>query len=291
VRNTPFVFEVRDLWPESIVAVGALPPHHWLIRGLEKVEAHLYKVAREIVVVTDSFRERLVERGIPRDKIAVIKNGVDLSRFTPQSRDTALRARLGYKDAFVVSYAGTLGMAHGLDTVLDVARSLADQPEIRFLLVGDGAERSRLEARARRERLDNVLFTGALARDAMTEVYATSDLCLVPLRKTELFQTVIPSKIFEILGMARPLVLSVEGEARSIVEASGGGVFVPPEDGQRMRDAIWSLAQNRDRCAVMGERGRQFVVQKFDRQVLARNYLDVLQRVGMTRAGASCHAA
>jgi colanic acid biosynthesis glycosyl transferase WcaI len=279
LRNTPFVFEVRDLWPESIVAVGALPADHWVVRGLEKVETYLYGVARKIVVVTDSFQDRLVDRGIPRDKIAVIKNGVDLGRFTPRDRNTLLRGRLGYEDKFVVSYAGTLGMAHGLDAVLDVARSFSNNPTIRFLMVGEGAERARLEARARQEGIDHVLFLGALPRDAMTEVYATSDLCLVPLRKSALFQTVIPSKIFEILGMARPLVLSVDGEARSIVEASGGGIYVPPEDVARMRDAISSLALDAQQCAAMGERGRRYVVQAFDRQRLARDYLDVLTRV------------
>jgi glycosyltransferase involved in cell wall biosynthesis len=285
LRRTPFVFEVRDLWPESIVAVGALPADHWLVRGLERVEAHLYEAAQRIVVVTDSFRERLLERGISASKIAVVKNGVDLARFAPLPRETALRTKLGFGDRFVVSYVGTLGMAHGLDAVLDVAKSLDDRDDIRFLFVGEGAERARLEQRARAEHLRNVTFLGVLPRDAMNEVYATTDVCLVPLRNTGLFQTVIPSKIFEILAMARPLILSVDGEARSIVEASGGGVFVPPEDVGRMRGAIVDLAADRARCTSMGEQGRRYVVEAFDRNRLAREYLRVLESLALVDAG------
>jgi glycosyltransferase involved in cell wall biosynthesis len=291
LRRIPFVFEVRDLWPESIVAVGALPADHWLVRGLEKVEVHLYDVAQRIVVVTDSFRRRLIERGVPSDKISVIKNGVDLGRFSPLGRETSLRARLGYEDRFVVSYVGTLGMAHGLDAVLDVAKSLEGRDDIRFLFVGDGAEGVRLKARADDEGLKNVTFLGALPRDAMNEVYATSDACLVSLRKTDLFQTVIPSKIFEILAMARPVILSVDGEARSIVEASEGGIFVPPEDVAAMREAILALAIDRDRCTKMGELGRRYVIGAFDRRKLAEDYLRVLEEVPIASRARSIRVA
>ena len=279
LRSLPFVFEVRDLWPESIVAVGALPEGHPIVRGLTLVERYLYRQADRIVVVTDSFSSRLRERGVAANKIDVVKNGVDLERFVPGSRDTPLRARLGLAGKFVVSYVGTHGMAHGLDRVLDVAAALRPQNQIRFLFVGEGAERPRLEARAKAEALDNVLFLGPLPRDAMSEVYATSNLCLVPLRKTELFQSVLPSKIFEILAMARPLLLSVDGEARALVEASGGGVYVPPEDASAMAEAILRLAQDPAACRAMGDRGRAYVTEHFDRKRLAARYLGILQAV------------
>jgi colanic acid biosynthesis glycosyl transferase WcaI len=275
----PFVFEVRDLWPESIVAVGALRAGHPVVRGLTVVEERLYAGARAIVVVTEAFRKRLLERGQPGDKIHVVKNGVDLRRFTPAARETALRSQLGWDDKFVVGYVGTHGMAHGLDAVLDVAKRLASRGDIRFLFVGEGAERARLEARAKQERIDNARFLGVLPRDRMTEVYATLDLALVTLRKTELFTTVIPSKIFEIAAMARPVVISVDGEARSIVEASGGGVFVPPEDVERMSEAILRFADDPAMRERMGRAGRTYVVREFDREQLARRYLDVLAGV------------
>ncbi len=279
LRRLPFVFEVRDLWPESIVAVGALPAGHPVVQGLTLVEEQLYRAADEIVVVTQSFRERLVARGVPADKIDVVRNGVDLGRFTPSPRDTPLRAKLDLGDRLVVAYVGTHGMAHGLSAVLDVARGLLARDDIRFLFVGEGAERASLEARARELGLTNATFLGALPRDAITEVYATADICLVPLRKTELFETVIPSKIFEILAMARPVVISVDGEARAIVEEARAGIFAPPEDVPAMTRAIVELASDADRRRRMGEAGRSYVIRSFDRDALARDYIEVLERV------------
>lgn len=279
LRRLPFVFEVRDLWPESIVAVGALPDGHPVVRGLAVVEEHLYRAADEIVVVTRSFRERLAQRGVPESKIDIIRNGVDLGRFRPSPRDTPLRAELGFGDRVVVAYVGTHGMAHGLSAVLEVASRLRAREDLRFLFVGEGAERASLEARARELGLSNVTFLGARPRDEIPEVYATADLCLVPLRKTELFQTVIPSKIFEILAMERPIVLSVDGEARTIVEEARAGLFAPPEDVEAMTRAIVELASDPDRRRRMGEAGRAYVMRSFDRDTLAREYAEVLQRV------------
>lgn len=277
-RGAPFVFEVRDLWPESIVAVGALSANNPVVRGLTLLEEHLYGAARAVVVVTDGFRVKLASRGVDARKIFVVKNGVDLSRFVPASRDTALRRRLGFGDRFVASYVGTHGMAHALDTVLDAARALLPRDGVRFLFVGEGAERARLEERAKRDGLSNVTFLGALPRDSMNEVYATSDACLVPLRKSELFRTVLPSKIFEILAMERPIVISVDGEARRLVEASGGGLFAPPEDAQALVRCIEILADDPGRCREMAVKGRGFVEREFDREALARRYLEILSQ-------------
>jgi glycosyltransferase involved in cell wall biosynthesis len=282
-HRVPFVFEVRDLWPESIVAVGALPERHPVIRGLTVLEESLYRAARAIVVVTEAFRERLIARGQPAGKLHVVKNGVDLGRFKPAPRETALRAQLGWQDKFIVGYAGTHGMAHGLDAVLDTAKRLASRDDVRLLFVGDGAERARLEARVEREGIRNVKMLGVLPRDRMNEVYATLDLALVSLRKTELFTTVLPSKIFEIAAMARPILLSVDGEARAVVEASGGGVFVPPEDVERMADAITAFADDPARGERMGRRAREYVAREFDRGELARRYLDILHGVAAGR--------
>jgi glycosyltransferase involved in cell wall biosynthesis len=282
-RRVPFVFEVRDLWPESVVAVGALPADHPVVRGLTIVEESLYSAADAIVVVTDAFRTRLVARGQPTGKIHVVKNGADLSRFHPAPSSTPLRSQLGLQGKFVVGYVGTHGMAHGLDAVLDVAKRFSSRNDVHFLFVGEGAERARLEARARAERIDVARFLGVLPRDQMAEVYATLDLALVPLRRSELFTTVIPSKIFEISAMARPILISVDGEARAIVEASGGGEFVPPEDVDAMAGAIERFAANRDGAERMGRSGREYVVREFDREIAARKYLDVLASLSGAR--------
>ncbi|WP_437277035.1 glycosyltransferase family 4 protein [Sorangium sp. So ce375] len=288
LRGAPFVFEVRDLWPESIVAVGALPADHPAVAAMRSLEELLYREADRIVVVTESFRERLSSRGVPESKIRVVTNGVDLERFTPPAERAAsarTRAELGLAPEHVVcSYVGTLGMAHGLSAVLDVAaRCRETDPALRFLFVGEGAERAKLEARARESGLDNVVFLGQQPRERVSELYGISDICLVPLRKSELFTTVIPSKIFEILGMARPIVLSVDGEARSIVERSGGGLFAPPEDVDAMSAAIRRLARDPALREEMGSAGRRFVAREYDREALARRYLDALAELVAAR--------
>ena len=277
-RRCPFVFEVRDLWPESVVAVGALPARHPIVSGLEVIEQSLYSAAAKIVVVTDTFRQKLTARGISASKIDVIKNGVDLKRFVPRGDETALRMQLGH-EKFIVSYVGTHGMAHGLDAVLDAAKLLKHNPRVHFLFVGEGAERARLQARVLDEAISNVTMMGVLPRERMPEVYATSNLCLVPLRNAELFTSVIPSKIFEIAAMERPIVLSVDGEARVLVEASNGGVYVPPEDSLAMARAIEQLASAPSKLAAMGKSARAFVVREFDRDVLAKRYLGILEQV------------
>jgi colanic acid biosynthesis glycosyl transferase WcaI len=276
-RGVPFVLEVRDLWPDSIVAVGALPEKHPVVKALRVVERSLYAAADHIVVVTESFVEELAGRGVPRSRLSVVENGVDLQRFEPAVRETALRAELGWEGDFVAVYAGTHGMAHGLDAVLDVAKAMAAEKDVKFLFVGEGAERKRLAARVADEGLANVRMLGALPRERMPEVYATADLCLVPLRKSELFTTVLPSKLFEIFGMARPVLLSVDGEARRLVERSGGGRFVPPEDVTAMVEGIRSMKQDRAATAAMGIRAREFVREHYDRERLAERYLKVLQ--------------
>jgi colanic acid biosynthesis glycosyl transferase WcaI len=278
-KRKPFVLEIRDLWPESIVAVGALPRQHPVIKGLEVVEKSLYRAANHVVVVTDAFKENLESRGVPSSKLSVIKNGVDLGRFKPSDRNTALRAKLGWSEKFVCAYVGTHGMAHGLDAVLDTAKELLVDDRVRFLFVGEGAERIRLQKRIDDEGIANAKMLGVLPRDAMNEVYATADLCLVPLRKTELFTTVIPSKIFEIFAMARPVLLSVDGEARAIVERAEGGRFVPPEDVAQMADGIRYYVNQPEEAARAGLRGEGFVRREFDRSRLAADYLQILERV------------
>jgi colanic acid biosynthesis glycosyl transferase WcaI len=278
-KRKPFVLEVRDLWPESIVAVGALPRRHPVIKSLEVVEKGLYRAADHIVVVTDAFKANLESRGVPGRKLSVIKNGVDLTRFKPADRRTGLRDKLGWHDKFVCAYIGTHGMAHGLDAVLDTALHLLSDERIRFLFVGEGAERTRLQKRIDEEGISNTTMLGVLPRDAMNEIYATADLCLVPLRKTELFTTVIPSKIFEIFGMARPILLSVDGEARSIVEGAEGGRYVPPEDVPQMVAGIQYYADNQAEAVKAGVRGEVFVRREFDRSHLAADYVAALERV------------
>jgi len=282
LRRLPFVLEVRDLWPESIVAVGAVR-NRAVIRILEYVEKFLYRHSDRIVVVTDSFKEIICGHGVDPARIAVFKNGVDLDHFPMLEKENEFRKQLGEDVTFVVSYIGTVGMAHGVGILLEAADKLRDRPEILFLIVGDGAEREELERRASAMSLSNVRFVGRVPRDRVPERIAASDLCLVLLRPSALFRTVLPSKMFEFMAMARPVVMAVEGEAAELLERSGGGRVVEPGNADRLVETILELMADPARCDQMGRSGREFVSANFRRDDLSRAYLDFLEEAAGDR--------
>jgi len=284
IMDAPYVLEIRDLWPQSIVEVGALPARHPVVLVLEQVERFLYRQADMLVSVTESYCDVWERQGIDRGKMRVIKNGVDLRLFEPGPRDNEHRERLGLQGKFVVSYIGTHGMAQRLDTLLDAAVLLRDDPEIHVLLVGEGAERERLLARVRSQGLANVTMLGQQPREAIPGLVAASDLVAVILRRAELFQKVIPSKMFEVMGSARPMVLGVQGEAEALLRAAGAGWVVPPEDPASLAAAIRRAKADPDECRRRGEAGRAYVREHYDRDVLARRYLDDLSALVAARA-------
>ncbi len=275
--RTPFVLEVRDLWPESLLAVDAMGENA-VVRGLRRVAAHLYEHADRVVTVGEGYRRKIHELyGLPLDRMDVIPNGIDTSLFVPGPRDNEVRRQHGWGDKFVILYLGTHGMAHALDKVLEVARTMQSEPDKHFVFVGEGAEKERLRRLATAWRLPNVEFIDQQPKSRVPLYYAACDLGLVTLRDTPLFQEVLPSKIFEYLGMERPIVLAVGGEARSLVESAGAGRYVPPEDVGAMTDVIRTLSSDRAELADMGRRGRSHVLEHYDRSVLARRYLEVLR--------------
>ncbi|MEK7821083.1 MAG: glycosyltransferase family 4 protein, partial [Pseudomonadota bacterium] len=226
LRRVPFVFELGDIWPASIVGVGAMR-RNLALALMEKLELFLYRRAARVVALTQAFKANLTRRGIDPDKIAVVRNGVDLARYAPRPRDEALAAEWGLAGAFVLGYVGTHGMAHGLMNVLDAAERLRDRPDICFLLVGDGAERAQLLAEVERRTLANVRMIGPQPKDMMPRIWSLCDVALVHLRDTPVFAEVIPSKIFEAMGMGRPILLALPaGEAKEIVEAARAGIEI-----------------------------------------------------------------
>ena len=240
LRRLPFVFELGDLWPASIAAVGAI--HNRLpLKAMEIVELYLYRRAAAIVALTASIKDNLVARGIPSKKIAVVRNGVDLLRYAPRPRDEALAQQWGLHGEFIVGYVGTHGMAHALRNVLDAAELLRDAPDIRFLLVGAGAERESLIAEAARRALDNVQFHEMQPKDMIPPVFSLCDVALAHLKNVPLFAGAIPSKVFEAMGMGLPILLvTPKGEA-SHLTSGNGAVWVPPEDPVALADAVRKL--------------------------------------------------
>jgi putative colanic acid biosynthesis glycosyltransferase WcaI len=276
IKRRPFVFEVRDLWPDSITAVEGLSSRV-VIGALRRIEESLYRRADRIVVVARSTRRIISQRGFDATKIAVVPNGVDLDFFRPGPPNDEIRRRFVPEGGFLVSYIGTHGMAHGLETVLSAAEMLASERRYHFLLVGEGAEKDKLVAIVRERRIENVTLLAQQPRASLPEFYRASDLCLVPLRRNELFRSVLPSKMFEIMGCGRPILLGVEGEARELLQESGAGLAVQPESATALRDAIMRLASRPDEARGMGEHGRSFVEAHYSRSSLAANYLQVLE--------------
>ena len=242
-------------------------------------EANDYADAHCIVTVGEGYRQRLLERGVPEEKMAIVMNGVDRDFLEREIPDPgALRAEWGLKDKFVCSYIGTIGMASGLEIVLRAARILRRRQEnrVRFLLVGDGAVRKKLETAARKEGLEGVVFAGRRPKEEVPGFLAASDLCFVHLRKAPLFETVMPSKIFEAMGMGKAILTGVDGEARRLVETSGAGTAMPPEDEEALVDEVLKAMENPKELIERGERGRKHALRHFDLDALAHDYLRVL---------------
>ncbi len=281
-QRAPFVLEVRDIWPDSITAVGALPEGHVLVRALGLLERALYARADHIVAVGEGYRQNMIAKGVPPAKIDIVTNGVDADLFTPRPADPGLLSRLGLTGKFVITFAGTIGMASGLDVVLDGAEVLRQRgrADIAFLLIGDGAVRADLEAQARARRLeDAVVFTGLVPRAELPAYLASSDACLVHFRRQPLFGTILPSKFFEDAAMTKPILLGFEGAAREMLREADCGLAFEPGNGRELADAAVRLADNPDEARRLGANGRRYVLERFDRRRLARDYLAVLERV------------
>lgn len=281
IKRVPFVFEVRDLWPESLVAVGMGDSNSLLHRTLGGIAGFLYSRANRIVVVTPAFKDHLIKYwSIAPGKISVVENGVETDLFQPSTDFGSIRKELGIEQKFLVCYVGTMGWAHGLETLIETAAQLYSQsPSVHFLLIGEGADKERIKGLARERKLANLTFLDQQPRKCIPGYISASDACLVLLRKTNVFKTVIPTKMLEFMSCERPLILAVDGQARSIVEDAQAGLFVEPEDSKAMAGAILQLAANPDLRRQLGRNGRDYIVNKFSRKQTAVAYVKVLEEV------------
>ena len=278
VRRIPYVFEVRDLWPGIFIELGVLK-NRTIIRVLEGIEMFLYRGAAKVVVVTQSFRDILIRRGLPEDHVVTITNGVDVDGFKPGPQENDIRRVWELTGKFVVLYIGAHGISQALSAILDTAQTLKSDRDIAFVFVGEGAEKKMLMEKASRMNLPNVRFVPGQPKQSMASWYAAADVVLVPLRNIPLFETFIPSKMFEIMACGRPIVGSVKGEARAILEQSQGALVVDPEDSAAIADAIQSLRRTPELAGRLGEAGSRFVRAHYDRMTLARHYLDLLSNL------------
>jgi glycosyltransferase involved in cell wall biosynthesis len=279
IKNTPFIFELRDIWPESIRAVGAMA-NPIVLNVFEKMELFLYKRSQLTISVTESFKKNLISRGISGNKIKVIRNGVDLERFFPREKNKKLATQYGLNESFNVGYIGTHGLAHALETILEAAliiqkhRNLGST-EIKFILIGSGACKEKLIKYAEELQLHNVIFIDSVTKSYVAEHWSILDLCIVHLKRTELFKSVIPSKIFESMGMGIPLIHGVKGESAEIVKHENLGWTFEPENANSLANTILE-ALNSPTLLVSTQENCLRAARQFDRKKLAKEMLDII---------------
>jgi colanic acid biosynthesis glycosyl transferase WcaI len=279
-KRVPFVFEVRDLWPESLSAVGMGDERSVLHRVVTWIAKFLYRQSDKIVVVTPAFKTHLVKSwSVPSEKVSVVENGVETELFRPDHPVAQLKRELAGGKKFLACYIGTIGMAHGLETLLEAAAHQDALPEWGFVLVGDGAEKERIASRAASMGLSNLRVIDAQPRRKIPSYICASDACLVLLKRTPVFETVIPTKMLEFMSCGRPVILGVEGQAKSILQEAQAGICVEPENSAQLIEALKRLAADRSLQRTLGENGRQYILRSFSREKTAAKYLRVLREI------------
>jgi glycosyltransferase involved in cell wall biosynthesis len=278
MRRKPFLLEVRDLWPEFGVSMGVLT--NPILIGLGRwLEKFLYTRATHILVNSPAYKEYMIGKGVPEKKITYIAYGTDVDMFNPQVDGSSIRAELGLQDKFVVLYAGALGQANDIDTILRAAQRLKSNDKIYFVLFGDGKERARLQSEAERMKLSNVIFAGVRAKKEMPCVVASADVCLATLQDIPMFRTTYPNKVFDYMAAGRATVLVIDGVSRTLIESSDGGVFVQPGDDEMLAQKILELSQNPQRVQQMGQNARDYLVKHLDRRDKLNETLELLKRL------------
>lgn len=276
-KRKPWIMEVRDIWPESIVAVGAIK-RGFILRRLEALEKHLYHSAKKIIVVTESFKEDIVAKGITGSKIDVVKNGANLELYIPKPKNPMLLKKYSFsKEDLIIGYIGTHGMAHNLEFIV---RSIVDlnNPKIKFLFVGDGAEKKNILEVANQLGLKNIIFQDPISKSEIPDYLSIIDVSLVPLKKSNTFKNVIPSKIFESSAMGKPVLLGVEGESKKLVEDYNAGLTFEPENKEDLLQKVNEFALLNGQIEDY-QKGAKKLAKDFDRKMLAEKMLDSIKKV------------
>jgi glycosyltransferase involved in cell wall biosynthesis len=278
VRRRPLLLEIRDLWPEFAVDIGVLT-NPVLIKIASWVEIFLYRHATHLLVNSPAYRDYLLGKGVPDEKISVIPNGVDPDMFPLGVDGTPIREEFGLQGKFVVTYAGALGMANDLDTLLRAAGRLRDDPRFTFLIVGEGKDRAHLESRVAELKLNNVTFTGSRNKSEMPAILAATDACVATLLNIPMFRTTYPNKVFDYMAAERPTLLAIDGVIRKVVEDGDGGLFVQPGDDAALAAAALTLCDDPERARAMGRSARRHVEQYFNRHRQAEDFVRLVSRL------------
>lgn len=277
LKRIPMVFEIRDLWPESAIALGELSNQR-AITWATRLEEICYRRAIQVVVVTHGIYDRLIQRGVPQERLIVIPNGANIDLFTFKASERGqIRKELGLEGKFVAIYAGIHGLAQGLETILESARLLRESPNIHFLLVGDGPKKAEILSLARVYKLPNLTLLPEQPRETIPGYLSAADIALVPLRNAEIFKGALPSKIFDAWACERPVLISIDGEAREVVENVRGGIYIPPENPTLIAKALIELMNSPLELEVMGKNGHAYTVLNHSRKILAERLISHLE--------------
>ena len=279
VKRRPFIFDIRDLWPESIADLAPMTNRSAMMRILGEMSRFLYDKADEVVVTSDAAKHALIKDSkVEPERTTVIPNGVDTEKFSAMDHADTIREGLGLRGKFLVSFIGTIGLAQDVDMVIRSASRLYSGPEpVHFLFVGEGPMKSPAMDAVARLDLSNVTFLAGQRRDDVPRLIQASDICLVTLRKAEVNDAVIPVRMLEFMSCGRPVVLSARGEAGRIIKAAGAGMVVEQGDDLALAAAIVRLGRDAGLRRHMGANGRQYVVENFSREQTAIRYLEVLE--------------
>jgi glycosyltransferase involved in cell wall biosynthesis len=269
LRKVKFVFEVRDLWLESAVVMGELR-NRKAIQLSGWIERVCYRGASKIVVVTQGIRNHLIQKGIDSDILQIIPNGANVDEFSFSADNRLFKKELGQQDKFIILYAGIIGLTQGIEALVPVVRLLKDNRDILFLFVGEGPVKNELLRLQKSYKLDNLRVMGQMPRKQVFKYTAAADVCLVPLRKVDIFKSALPSKMFDAWACGRPIILTVDGEAREHLKKADAGIYVDVEDSMGIKEAIINLSKNPDLCRKYGRNGRQYVEKHFSRRIMAQ---------------------
>jgi glycosyltransferase involved in cell wall biosynthesis len=279
IRRKPFLLEVRDLWPEFAIDMGVLK-NPMLIRLSRWLERFLYKRADHILVNSPAYRDYMINKHtVPHSKVSLIPNGVDVSMFGHCHDGSEIRALLRLNGKFVVTYAGAIGLANDIPTILRAAKCMEDDKEVIFLFIGDGKEKENAVRLSKELNLKNVLFAGAYPKSTMPNILAASNVCLATLQNIPMFRTTYPNKVFDYMGAERPTILAIDGVIREVIESSGGGLYVTPGDEIALAAAVRKLKNEPESCKKMGKSAREYVEKHFNRSVHAKDFYNLISRL------------
>jgi glycosyltransferase involved in cell wall biosynthesis len=279
LKRIPLIFEVRDIWPESAVALGELT-NPTAIKWATWLEEACYKRAQKIVVVTQGIHTRLEQRGIQPEKLALVPNGAntELFQFRAEARDR-IRTQLNLEDKFIAVYAGIHGIAQGLETVVETAKMLKEHTDVHFLLIGDGPKKKVLTELIQQYELSNLTLVPEQPRELIPDYLSAADIALVPLRNLEIFRSALPSKMFDAWACQLPVLMSVSGEAQELLDSCKGGQYIPPEDPGALKDALLACQKDPELRNSWGENGRRFTEENYSRQALAERMVGILAAI------------